>query len=92
MIRKREGWTRVYADLSEVLQFARGTYQIDLIEGRESFSGSTLTGKAGQYRPHYRRSRDNLLRRLTAAGYSWTIEPEGRANILIIDYAKKAAA
>jgi hypothetical protein len=49
----------------------RGAYQRNLIGGQESWSGSTLRGKAKDYGLVYRRSRIALLRRLEKSGAAW---------------------
>lgn len=64
------GWTEVTSPevLERALRCARGCYQRDLLDGRESLSGSTLRGSATRYGDLYARSRRNLLRRVRAAG------------------------
>jgi hypothetical protein len=58
-----------------VLACARGCYQRDLLEGRETWSGSSLRGKATKWRLHYKWSRDNLIARVVVAcadnGIAW---------------------
>jgi len=56
-------------DLSEeteatIRACARGSYQRDLLDGLESWSGSSLKGKAGQYGARYHASRQALLARI----------------------------
>lgn len=46
------------------LKLARGDYQRALIYGSETWSGSSLKGKAREYGAHYARSRRNLIERL----------------------------
>lgn len=46
------------------LQLARGRYQRALIDGSETWSGSSLTGKARSYGARYAESRRALLERL----------------------------
>lgn len=53
------------------LALCKGRYQENLIRGIESLSGATLRGRAKQYSAQYKRSRDNLLARLTQAGIPW---------------------
>jgi len=67
------------------LALCKGRYQEDVIRGIESLSGATLRGRAKQYGAHYKRSRENLLKRLTAAGIPWREErgPHGK-RILVI--------
>lgn len=45
---------------------ARGSYQRDLLNGFQAWSGSTLTGRAASYGGKYRTSREELLARLAA--------------------------
>lgn len=49
------------------LKCARGRYQRNLVEGNESWNGSTLRGKARAWISRYRASRDALLVRLKKA-------------------------
>ena len=42
----------------------RGSYQRDLVNRRETWSGSSLRGAARQYGGVYLRSRQSLLRRI----------------------------
>lgn len=83
----RTNWTIVkdVAARDAALDLARGDYQRDFINGYENLSGSTLAGRARGYAARYARSRDALLRRLTAAGIAWTEEkgPHG-ARLLVI--------
>lgn len=50
------------------LTLARGCYQRALLNGSESLSGATLTGRAASYGYWYARSRQNLLARCQRAG------------------------
>jgi len=43
---------------------AKGSYQSDLLDGRENWSGSSLKGKASSFGKHYACSRSNLLDRI----------------------------
>ena len=56
------------------LQQARGAYQINLLFQLDTLGGSTLRGKAKNYRSRYRRSANNLLYRLTNAGVKYDIK------------------
>lgn len=69
----------------KALALCKGTYQENLIRGIESLSGATLLGSAKNYWAQYRRSRENLLKRLTQAGIPWREErgPNGK-RILVI--------
>lgn len=48
------------------LGHCKGKYQVGIILGQESLSGSTLRGVAKSYGYHYACSRQNLLKRLRA--------------------------
>ena len=69
----------------QALALCRGRYQENLIRGLEALSGATLRGRAKAYGAHYKRSRENLLARMTAAGIPWREErgPHGK-RILVI--------
>jgi len=69
----------------KALDLCKGRYQENLIRGIESLSGTTLRGKARQYGAQYKRSRENLLKRMTQAGIPWKEErgPHGK-RILVI--------
>ena len=70
---------------AKALALCKGHYQENLLRGIESLSGATLQGRAKQYWSQYRRSRENLLARMTRAGIPWHEErgPNGR-RILVI--------
>lgn len=55
---------------------ARGSYQRALLTGEETWSGSSLRGKAGRYAGRYARSRSSLVERIQASlvGSGWTVE------------------
>jgi len=67
------------------IKLAAGCYQRNLLSGIESISGSTLRGKAGQYRSRYMASAANLLARCRANGIKIS-EKRGAhgARILVI--------
>lgn len=48
----------------QALKLARGSYQRNLILGRETLGGSTLRGKAKTYSGRYDQSARNLISRL----------------------------
>jgi len=50
------------------LRIARGTYQKDIVTGREAWSGASLRGAAKLYGSKYKASRLNLLSRIQSAG------------------------
>lgn len=79
-------WTRIenQADLDRALDLAQGTYQRDLLLGRESLSGSTLKGRARSYGGRYQASRDGLLRRMTEAGIPWSEEKGERGRRILV--------
>lgn len=52
---------------------AKGSYQQDIVQGRESVSGSTLRGAAKAWGARYRRSRDNLFDRFDHAGVEYYV-------------------
>lgn len=69
----------------KAIALCRGTYQENLIRGLEALSGATLRGKAGIYGARYRKSRENLLSRMSAAGIPWHEERgEHGKRILVI--------
>ena len=68
-------WTEINDPRAFVRAFAlaRGSYQRDLILGRQNLSGSTLTGMARRcWGSRYKASRLVLLERLAAAGIVWS--------------------
>lgn len=67
------------------MSLARGSFQRDLLEGRERLSLMSLRGKAAQYRARYHASANNLLDRLTAEGVAWHEErgPHSRRVLVI---------
>lgn len=52
----------------EAVKLARGSYQRDILAGREALSGATLRGAAKNYSGRYRASAANLLKRCQEAG------------------------
>jgi hypothetical protein len=54
-----------------ILAQARGQYQRDLLNGHETWSGSSLKGKASSYGARYAESRQNLLARINDALPDW---------------------
>lgn len=56
------------ATLEAALKLAKGSYQADILRGREALSGATLRGKAANYSSSYKASSRNLLARCKAAG------------------------
>lgn len=64
-------WSKVSSKEIEAaaLDCCRGSYQRDVVLGRENLSGSTLVGRAAAlYGGRYARSRRNLLKRLRQRG------------------------
>lgn len=72
--------------IDDALAQARGSYQRNLILGRETWSGSSLKGKAAKYGLHYARSRRALLERLedNDIGYL-TIGERGKIEFVLGD-------
>lgn len=66
-----------------MLAAARGTYQRDLLAGRETWSGSSLRGKARRYGAKYAQSRWSLVERIKASlvGSGWTV----RSKLVLVD-------
>jgi hypothetical protein len=65
--------------IEEALALCRGSYQRNLVMGQESWSGSSLQGKARNWGTSYFRSRKALLRRIEEAGIGYlTIEDRGK--------------
>lgn len=80
-------WTRVVDGVAfdRALGLAKGSYQLDLLWGRHNLSGSSLRGRAKNYGGKYSRSRQALLRRMTAEGIPWDEERgDNGARILVI--------
>ncbi len=59
---------------ASLLHLARGCYQRSLLLGQSRWSGADLRGKARSYSARYAGSRDAVVARILAAGYtvSWT--------------------
>ena len=55
------------AEKAAIITCAKGSYQIGLLSGIESWSGSTLRGKARHWGAAYWRSRLSLVNRIQAA-------------------------
>lgn len=71
------GWTEFAstATLEAAFSCCDGSYQSDLINGGESWSGSTLKGSAKKYGSSYRTSRTKLIAKLEAAGLHFVVTP-----------------
>jgi len=80
-------YTKVYdkAQYKKALGLARGSYQQNLIRGRQAWSGADLRGRAGHWGSQYKRSRDSLLRRLKKAGIEmcWPRKPHNKLVLVI---------
>ncbi len=92
-----ETWTEISKDMTSaqiesLFACTRGSYQHNLLSGSENLSGSTLWGEAARWRSRYRESRENLLRRVRAAGFGVS-ERVGHHNrrILVIEGIKGIA-
>ncbi len=72
-------------EFDRAIRLARGCYQRDILKGYHNLAGSSLSGKAKSYSGHYKRSRENLLDRLTTKGIPWYEKrgPHGR-RILVL--------
>lgn len=74
----------MYADirdesvLASALALCRGSYQRDILTGREALSGATLRGLAAKYSMRYRDSAAAILRRCRDAGLP--VREERRAH------------
>jgi hypothetical protein len=81
-----QGWTayRCQGQYERALEMARGCYQTDLLLGHEAWSGSTLVGKAREWKPRYQESSGNLLARIRAAGIKANIHRINRRHVLVI--------
>ena len=80
--------------LERALKCARGKYQRNILRGYEAISGGPLRGSA---RPEnggsYARSRDSLLKRLSASGVPWCeIRGEHSRRILVIGASRAQLA
>ena len=84
---KRTYWVEIPPDvLAAALPLARGSYQVALLRGNESLSGSTLKGRAKTWGARYHESRLSLLARLRAAGFRVTERrAEHGARILVVE-------
>ena len=84
----RTYWSEIAPDiLAEILPLARGSYQRDLLLGRENLSGSTLKGRARQWGARYHAHRMALLARLRAAGFAVSERrAEHGARILVVEW------
>jgi len=65
-------WRQLPAGLCDaVSECARGDYQAGLLNGSETWSGSSLKGEASKWGARYAESRANLLERVDFAVRSW---------------------
>jgi hypothetical protein len=60
---------------------ARGSYQLDLIQGDEAWSGATLKGSARSFKGRYYRSSQSLVKRLNDDG----IQAEPTKELIEVD-------
>lgn len=84
-----EGWLEAFGGendphLTKARSCAKGTYQTDLLNGTQAWSGSTLKGKAGQWRSKYHQSRTALLRRMKKAGVVFKFVTMDRRKVLVV--------
>ena len=67
-----------------ILALCKGSYQRALVLGNETWSGSSLTGRARNYGGHYARSRRNLLARIESSGLGYlTIGERGKIILML---------
>lgn len=71
---------------------AKGSYQRDLLNGFQAWSGSTLTGRAARYGSKYRTSRAELIARLEAHPDLAVEERHARRRTVAIVTRQEAAA
>jgi len=85
-ITRTAGWIVVDSDTTKqtALSLCKGSFQRNVIEGRESLSLSTLSGAARGYAGFYRRSLNNLINRLRAAGIA-CVETKGPHGARILN-------
>jgi hypothetical protein len=72
-------------EYEKALKCARGCYQRNILAGVEALSGSTLSGTARSYGYWYKRSRTNLLQRMSDANVCWAQVkgPHGRKMLIL---------
>jgi hypothetical protein len=83
---KQLGWSEIHDQTmyEAALKLARGSYQIDLLRGYESMSGSTLKGKAAVYRGRYAQSRRALLERCRKAGICLSVVKREHGKLVLV--------
>ena len=83
---QRTQWSEVDSAVLPLAEsVCRGTYQLALVRGVESLSGSTLRGKASRFADCYKQSAKSLVRRLRTAGLAVSERKvEHGARILVI--------
>ena len=70
-------WNRKYIEWinvsekqhDQILALAKGSFQVGLLSGRDSYSLATLRGNAKKYSYQYHMSKVNLMNRIRHAGY-----------------------
>lgn len=74
------------ADYNAAMALTKGKYQRDILNGYEALSGSTLKGKAVNWRDRYKRSSNNLLVRCIKAGIKLSVQVRepGHKRVLVI--------
>lgn len=77
-------------NMDKALRIARGNYQKNIVRGYETLGGSTLKGKAKEYRRKYDESARNLISRIKESGIPHEIKlgPRGgwySATLVIIE-------
>jgi len=81
-VRRLGVWTEDDA-IDAALGLCRGDYQRAVVLGEQRWSGSDLRGEARKWGLHYKRSRDNLMKRCTAAGIPWHIDTQARGLLVL---------
>lgn len=72
------------SEVEKALTCCRGSFQRNIIHGAESLSLATLKGTARSYGGRYRRSVDNLLARMSAAGVEWHEERQDHGRRVLV--------
>lgn len=85
----RDGWaaapnTTEDANYDLAMSCTNGDYQIGLISGEESWSGSTLKGNAKKWGSRYAQTRKDLEKRMKDAGVKYSFQIIGRRRVLCI--------
>jgi len=71
---------------AKIFSLAKGCFQKSFLEGKETYSLSTLRGKAKDYKFSYMRSRDSLFANISNAGFIVAVVDDGPYKIVRIVY------